>query len=58
MVEEHVGCSLKVGQCAPDFELETFDPQQGDFGKISLNDLKNAGKWTVLFFYPAGFTFV
>lgn len=49
---------LRVADTVPDFELETFDPQRGDFGKISLSDLKKQGKWTILFFYPADFTFV
>ena len=51
-------CCVKVGQDVPDFEMETYDPQEGAFGKISLNALKQEGKWTVLVFYPADFTFV
>jgi hypothetical protein len=50
--------NLHVGDQVPDFELETFDPVRKDFGKISLKKLKAAKKWTVLFFYPADFTFV
>jgi peroxiredoxin (alkyl hydroperoxide reductase subunit C) len=49
---------LQVGQEVPDFKLETFDASKGDFGTVSLAELKKAGKWTVLFFYPADFTFV
>ena len=49
---------VRVGQAVPDFTLEAFDPVVGDFTKVSLADLKKAGKWTVLFFYPADFTFV
>ncbi len=49
---------VKIGGPVPDFELDIFDPVQGDFGKISLADLKSQGKWTILFFYPADFTFV
>jgi len=56
-MEEHV-CGLRVGQSVPDFKLETFDPVKGDFGEAALADLKKAGKWTILFFYPADFTFV
>jgi peroxiredoxin (alkyl hydroperoxide reductase subunit C) len=55
---EDICCSLKVGQSVPDFELDTFDPKGRCFGKISLEKLKQAGKWTVMFFYPADFTFV
>lgn len=51
-------CGLKVGQNVPDFKLETFEPSKGDFGEISLETLKANGKWTILFFYPADFTFV
>jgi peroxiredoxin (alkyl hydroperoxide reductase subunit C) len=42
----------------PDFALETYEPAEGQFGKVSLADLKNQGKWTILVFYPADFTFV
>ncbi len=50
--------SIQVGKEVTDFKLETFDASKGDFGQVSLADLKKAGKWTVLFFYPADFTFV
>jgi NADH-dependent peroxiredoxin subunit C len=50
--------ALRVGQSVPAFELETYDPTAGDFGKFSLEAAKKAGKWTVLVFYPADFTFV
>lgn len=51
-------CGLRVGQDVPDFKLETFEPTKGDFGEISLETLKANKKWTILFFYPADFTFV
>ena len=50
--------TLRVGQQVPDFALETFDPSKGDFSEISLAGQKAAKKWTILFFYPADFTFV
>ena len=50
--------AARVGQPVPDFKLEIFDPVRGDFSSRTLDDLKNAKKWTVLFFYPADFTFV
>ncbi len=50
--------SLRVGDQVPDFELEMFDPVKCDFGTVSLKKLRAAKKWTVLFFYPADFTFV
>ena len=49
---------LAVGQEVPQFEMETFDPAEREFGKVSLADLKKKNKWTVLVFYPADFTFV
>jgi len=50
--------TIQVGQELPDFTLETYNPVKGDFDQISLSGLKKAGKWTILFFYPADFTFV
>jgi NADH-dependent peroxiredoxin subunit C len=49
---------LRVGDDVPNFELETYDPGHGDFGRFSLEEQKRASKWTVLVFYPADFTFV
>ena len=56
-MNEH-SCGLRVGQPVPDFRIETYEPTKGDFGERGLNELRKAGKWTVLFFYPADFTFV
>jgi peroxiredoxin (alkyl hydroperoxide reductase subunit C) len=50
--------SLSVGAQVPDFDMETYEPSHGDFGKFALADAKRDGKWTVLVFYPADFTFV
>ena len=50
--------TLRVGQNVPHFEMETYDPAAGDFGKFSLEASKQSGRWTVLVFYPADFTFV
>jgi len=51
----------KVGKPAPNFEMEAV-LGQGEgldrFGKVSLEEIKAAGKWTVLYFYPLDFTFV
>ena len=58
MTDGELGSALKVGQSAPDFEMDTYDPNEMFFGKASLEKLKAEGKWTVLFFYPADFTFV
>ena len=45
---------VKVGQKIVDFELDAY--QNDDVKKIKLSEY--AGKWLVLFFYPADFTFV
>jgi len=57
--KEHV-CSggIQVGQQVPDFEMETYEPTDYGFGTVSLEELRHDGKWTVLVFYPADFTFV
>lgn len=51
-------CGLRTGENVPDFKLETYEPERGDFGEVSIQTLRESGKWTVLFFYPADFTFV
>lgn len=56
MVENIHG--LQVGRTVADFKLDTFEPNSGDFGEISLEALKAKEKWTLLLFYPADFTFV
>lgn len=45
---------IKIGDKIPDFELEAF--HEGQIKKIKLYGYK--GKWLVLLFYPADFTFV
>jgi len=51
-------CSLKLGQKVPEFEFTTYDPVKGDFGKFSMQAQIQNKRWTILFFYPADFTFV
>jgi alkyl hydroperoxide reductase subunit AhpC len=46
--------TVRVGQKAPDFEVPVYF--QGKFAKIKLSDF--AGKWVMLYFHPADFTFV
>lgn len=58
MSSEETTYGLKVGQVAPDFELDSYDPNEMFFGKVSLENQKKDGKRTILFFYPADFTFV
>jgi NADH-dependent peroxiredoxin subunit C len=45
---------VKINLPAPAFTLDAY--HNGEFKKVSLSDFK--GKWVVLFFYPADFTFV
>ncbi|WP_243311855.1 peroxiredoxin [Fundidesulfovibrio agrisoli] len=55
----HGGCEhAHVGKPVTDFTADVFDPEEGFFGEISLEKLRTEKKWTVLFFYPADFTFV
>ncbi|MBL9135220.1 MAG: redoxin domain-containing protein [Verrucomicrobiales bacterium] len=49
---------VTVGGSVPAFEMEVYNPAQGEFGKVSLDELRKQGKWTILVFYPADFTFV
>ncbi len=49
--------TVQVGSKVPDFSLDTYNPQTGDFDEVSLGQNMKAGKWTLLFFYPADFTF-
>jgi len=54
------GCTelLLLGHEVPEFEIDTYEPTKKNFGKISLAEQRQAGRWTILFFYPADFTFV
>lgn len=45
---------VKVGETVPDFEFEAL--QKDEVKTMSLSSLR--GKWAVLVFYPADFTFV
>ena len=47
-------CAPKIGFAAPQFTAEAY--QDEEIKKISLKDYQ--GKWLILFFYPADFTFV
>ncbi len=45
---------VKVGEAVPTFEFEAY--QDGEIKTLSLSKLR--GKWVVLVFYPADFTFI
>lgn len=49
---------MKVGDMIDNFSMETYVPSDFSFGTISFEELKKQGKWAVLVFYPADFTFV
>lgn len=45
---------LKIGQQVPELEMDVF--HEDEIKKVKLSDYQ--GKWVVLIFYPADFTFV
>lgn len=47
---------VKIGEKIQDFEASAYDPVKDDFVKVKASDY--LGKWLVLIFYPADFTFV
>ena len=49
---------LSIGEKVPDSELDAYFPEKKDFGKIKFSDISRQGKWLILFFYPADYTFV
>jgi peroxiredoxin (alkyl hydroperoxide reductase subunit C) len=46
----------KIDTKAPAFSMDYYDAEKDTDGTITSQDLK--GKWYVLFYYPADFTFV
>lgn len=46
----------QVDKKFPHFALEAYDPKSGQVKKVGKDDF--AGRWLILFFYPADFTFV
>ena len=54
MEEKMLNTTSLIGSELPNMELEIF--HNNEFKKINTSDYK--GKWLVLFFYPADFTFV
>ncbi|OEU68715.1 MAG: peroxiredoxin [Desulfovibrio sp. S3730MH75] len=47
-----------IGEKVETFVMEAFDPEDCGFCEVDFEKIQKAGKWTVLFFYPADFTFV
>ena len=54
--EKKVMSSTMVRQEMPEFKMDAYDAKTGHFTTVSSEDYK--GKWTVICFYPADFTFV
>lgn len=52
--ERRVVIMIKIGEKIKDMELEAF--QNNEIKKVKLSDYR--GKWVVLLFYPADFTFI
>lgn len=50
--------TLKIGHKVPEMNFDAYDPVARDFVKKNLSDFQRQGKWLILFFYPADFTFV
>jgi len=48
--------STMVRQEMPKFSMDAYDAKTGHFKAVSIDDYK--GKWAVVCFYPADFTFV
>lgn len=48
--------STLVRQEMPEFKMDAYDAKSGHFTTVSSENYK--GKWTVICFYPADFTFV
>ena len=47
---------VKIDSKAPIFEMPYYNPEKDDEWVLHLDDMQ--GKWVVLFYYPADFTFV
>jgi peroxiredoxin (alkyl hydroperoxide reductase subunit C) len=56
--EQEMDFPVQVGQTVHDWVLDTYNPATGVFDKVDFKALREAGKWIILFFYPADFTFV
>ncbi len=49
---------VRLGHQVPDFKIDTYEPAKHDFAEFRLQDQLDKKRWTILFFYPADFTFV
>ncbi len=49
-MEQKITQTVLVGMDVPDFTIETYEPSTGAFGRVSLNEFRQQGLWTVLVF--------
>ncbi len=49
---------IAVGEDVPDLCFDAYVPGSRDFEKITFSEILDEGKWIILVFYPADFTFV
>lgn len=49
---------VRIDEKVEPFVIETYNPVKRGFDTVSFENIWAAGKWIVLFFYPADFTFV
>ena len=56
IIKEKKMSSTMVLRQMPEFKMSAYDAKTGNYTTVSSEDYK--GKWTVICFYPADFTFV
>lgn len=57
-MESYVDTKATIGQRVQDFTFSTYNPPLQAFEDHNLSEFLLRGKWVVLYFYPADFTFV
>jgi len=55
-MEQQTQAGVLVLQQMPEFNAEAYDAKTGHYKEVNSNDYK--GKWSIICFYPADFTFV
>jgi peroxiredoxin (alkyl hydroperoxide reductase subunit C) len=53
---EEIKTNVLVLKQMPEFKMDAYNAESGNYTEVSSEDYK--GKWTVICFYPADFTFV
>ena len=56
MTSEHT--PVRTGQKIAPLTFQAYDPTEGGFTEVSTDKILASGKWLILVFYPADFTFV